>query len=172
LKGHDVLLRAWAGVAADPEAQGWTLEVWGEGPERAALERLTRDLRIADRVSFRGTVEGAAHRMHELAMVVLPSRREGLPLTLMEAMAAGLPVVASDLPGCREVLGPDAGVFTRPGDPDALRAALLALIADEERRSALGSAGRRRAEEAFSLERMVDSYSRELGVAEGDASAN
>jgi glycosyltransferase involved in cell wall biosynthesis len=88
-------------------------------------------------------------------LFVLPSRQEGFPVAPVEAMAAGLPVVAADAPGARAVVGegPGAGGVVVPrDDPDALAAALLAFLWDADHARAVGAAARRRAESTFSLE--------------------
>jgi glycosyltransferase involved in cell wall biosynthesis len=88
-------------------------------------------------------------------LVVLPSYREGLPKALLEALAAGRPVVATDVPGCREVVIPDEnGLLVPPRDPDALADAMARLIRDPELRRRYGEAGRRLAEREFSAKRV------------------
>jgi L-malate glycosyltransferase len=157
-KGHAVLLDAWQRVKQDPAAADWTLELWGEGPERERIEALAEGLDCV----VAGAVPRAAERVGEFAIVALPSLREGLPIVLIEAMAAGCAVVASDLPGCRELVGEGAGILVPPGNADALAAALLALTRDPERRAALGRAGRERVAAAFDRRRMLDDYDRAL----------
>ncbi|HZB70912.1 MAG TPA: glycosyltransferase, partial [Acidimicrobiales bacterium] len=86
---------------------------------------------------------------------VLPSRQEGFPVAPVEAMAAGLPVVAADAPGVRSVVGEGAGaggVVVPRQDPDALARALVRFLGDREHARAVGAAARRRAESTFSLE--------------------
>ena len=87
---------------------------------------------------------------------VLPSRFEGFPLTVIEAMLAELPVVASDVGSVREaVLDGDTGLLVAPEDPEALARAVGALLADPARRRAMGQQGRRRALERFTVEAMA-----------------
>ena len=92
-------------------------------------------------------------------MFVLPSRYEGLPLSIIEAMFAELPVVAADVGSVRElVVDGETGLLVPPDDVDALTSALATVGASAERRRTLGRAGRARALENFSLERMLESY--------------
>ena len=90
---------------------------------------------------------------------VHPSRLEGLPLAILEAMAAGLPVVASSVGGIPEaVVDGETGVLVPPGDPSALAAALLRVLESPDKGAALGARGHARARAEFSLERMTERY--------------
>ena len=164
-KGHRVILEVWERVKRDARAAGWELELWGDGPERESLERLARSLGIDSSVRFRGPVRNAAMRIGELSVVALPSFREGLPLVLIEAMAAGCPIVCSDLPGCRELLGERVGLRVSPGDVEGFKEALLAFIANADLRAEHAELGRRRAREKFSKGRQYERYRQELGIA-------
>lgn len=102
VKGHDLLLHAFAIAAKQrPELR---LEILGEGPERARLEALARKLSIAERVSLPGYSPGVIARMASAGLVVVPSRREGFGNVVVEALAAGAPVLATDCPGPRRIL--------------------------------------------------------------------
>lgn len=160
-KGHRVALRAWRHLLDSGDANGWTLELWGDGPLRQAIEAEANRLDLGETVIIRGNVPQARDEIARLSIVVQPSLREGLPLSLLEAMAAGVPVVASNLPGCRELIG-DAGVLVPPGDPEALASSVGRLIADEGEREALGAAGQLRVRTTFSREAMIDAYQQEL----------
>src|SRR5579884_271125 len=157
-KGHPVLIEAWSQVMQDPRATGWQLELWGEGPDRELLEQLSLGV---PGIRLLGAVERAADEVGRFDILVLPSLREGLPIALLEAMAADCAVVASDLPGCREVIADGAGVLVPAGDATALAQALLELIADPAKRQQLARQGRR-AEQLFSREQMVDAYYRAI----------
>ena len=92
-------------------------------------------------------------------MFVLPSRSEGIPLTALEAMACGLPVVATRVGGLPEVVDDGVtGLLVAPADPAALAQAMVAIWTDPERRDRMGRAGRLRAEERFDVRRMVAEY--------------
>ncbi|MEV6401029.1 glycosyltransferase [Streptomyces sp. NPDC051907] len=132
-KGQDVLLRAWRQVvAAVPQAR---LALVGDGPDRAALERLAP----AD-VVFAGASRDVRPWLHAADLVVLPSRWEGMALVPLEAMACGRPVVVCDVSGARESLPPghEAHALAPPDDPRALATALVALLADPPLRQELG----------------------------------
>ncbi len=129
-KGFDMLLDAFAKVAARHEA--WTLEIWGEGPDRAALERRRDALGLAGRASFPGPTRAPYDVLRHASFFVMSSRREGFPTVLGEAMACGVPAVSFDCPsGPRELIrdGVD-GLLVPPDDVDALAAAMERLIVD------------------------------------------
>ena len=123
----------------------------------AAIDRAQLDAWCAE-----GCVEWLGHRtdmpqvLADAHVVALPSYREGLPKSLLDAAAAGRALVATDVPGCREVVHPGAtGLLVPPRDPGALADALDALIRDPARRRAMGAAARRLAEEEFSIARIA-----------------
>ena len=112
-------------------------------------------LRLDDRVHLAGFREDIGALYGAADLLVHPSRREGAPNAILEAMAAGLPVVATAIPSARELLGEDAGCLVPPEDAPALATALAELLADAPRRARLGEAARRRAEERFSREASI-----------------
>jgi colanic acid/amylovoran biosynthesis glycosyltransferase len=152
VKGHGVLLEAIArlGEAGQPV----TATIVGDGPRRASLERLARRLAIDDRVAFAGAVgQDDIGRFYEDADVFcLPSFLEGIPVVLLEAMAFGVPVVASQITGIPELIEHGrSGLLVRPGRPDLLADALRSLLVDPERRAALAAEARRRVGSEFEL---------------------
>ncbi len=137
-KGFDLLLRAWAQVP-HPD---WRLEIYGSGPERPALDRLHAELGLGERAQLKGRTQRLGEAMAGASIFALSSRFEGFGMVIVEAMWAGLPVVAFDCPrGPSDILGDD-GVLVPPEDVGALAAALSALIEDPERRRVLGEAAR------------------------------
>lgn len=157
IKDQVTLLEAFALVwSAYPEA--WLLLV-GEGPMRPELEARAMILGIAGRVQFLGDRSDVPELLGAMDVFALSSVSEGLPLTVLEAMAAGLPVVSTRVGGVPEaVVDGETGLLTPPKDPRALADALIGLLADPMERRRLGAAGRTRARERFDLGRMVDAY--------------
>jgi glycosyltransferase involved in cell wall biosynthesis len=137
-KGFDLLLNGFA--ASGLMAQGARLTILGEGPERARLEGLARELGIAEAVALPGIVPNPECWMARCALFVLPSRYEGFPNALIEAMAVGSAVVAADCPsGPRELVRDgENGLLVAPEDTDALAGALVRLMNDAALRRRLG----------------------------------
>lgn len=126
----------------------------------------------AGRIEYVGESADVAALYAAAHLVVLPSYREGLPKSLIEAAACGRPVVTTDVPGCRDAIEPDvSGVLVPPRDAGALAEAVLALAADEPSRVRMGAAGRRLAEREFGIQTVVqahmDVYRRLLADSEG-----
>ena len=138
MKGFDLLLRAFA-AGAPPRAR---LILAGEGEERAALEALARELGLGDRMSFAGRLDrGGLRALYGGAgLFVMPSRREGMPLALIEALASGLPALATSIGGVRDVMDAACGETVPPEDAPALGAALGRWLGDGERLRAAGRA--------------------------------
>ncbi|WP_246105260.1 glycosyltransferase family 4 protein [Rhodoligotrophos appendicifer] len=137
-KGFDLLLEAFGQVA--PYHPKWSLTIWGEGPERINLTMLRDELGLSDRVRFAGVSERPGSWLETADVFVLSSRYEGWGIVLMEAMAAGLPVVSFDCKfGPREMIshGED-GLLVPAGNVTALAASLSHLLGDESLRRNLG----------------------------------
>lgn len=154
-KGLSVLLRAAA------ELPGTAFAIAGGGPERLALEAQARTLGIADRVAFLGFREDTAALLACADLVVLPSLNEGLPLAVLEAMAAGRPVVATAIGGTDEaVVDGESGLLVPAGDATALARAIRTVLGDPALASRLAAGGRAHVERSFSTERMVRGVTR------------
>lgn len=151
-KGADVLMRAMAAVP------GTTAVVVGDGPERPRVEALASRPGVTGRVRFDGWVEGWTAR-YRPQVVVVPSRFEALSVVALEAMRAGIPVVATRVGGTPEiVVDAVTGLLVAPDDPAALAVAIGTLLADRPRREAMGAAGWARVAERFRLDAMVAAY--------------
>jgi len=173
VKRLDVLLRAFTLVSTrHPAAR---LVIIGDGPERARLSALAVSLGIEDRVRFPGFIAEASRLLSALDLYASASRKEGLPLAILEAMASGLPVVATRVSGHVDVVAQSVtGLLVTADDHRALGQAMLDLLAESRRRAEMGAAGRRRVEERFSASRMAaetaDLYRATVGrFAGGDA---
>jgi glycosyltransferase involved in cell wall biosynthesis len=134
-------------------------EVAGEGPCLPEVRRLVAEAQVESTVRFLGLVRDVPGLLGRSGMFVLPSLNEGISLTLLEAMAVGLPVVATCVGGTPEVVEDGvSGLLVPPGDPEALAAAILRLRRDSALARRLGEAGRRRVEQHFDVVRMVRAY--------------
>ena len=156
LKDHRLLIEAVTGLEGS-----WRLLVVGDGPLRAELERLVQERSLGGRVVFLGERRDVPELLRAMDAFVLPSRSEGLPMALLEAMACGLPVVATRVGGIPEAVREgEGGLLCDPGDSGGLRDALCRLISDPPLRRRLGRGARVAFERRFSLQRMVEGYER------------
>jgi glycosyltransferase involved in cell wall biosynthesis len=155
-KGLDRALRAFAVLPR----QDVYLAVVGEGEQESELRRLAERLGIAARVRLPGPVPQAeaSDTLRAADVFWFPTvRDEAAPLVVPQALACGVPVVASRIGGIPDAIrGGEEGILIPAGDPDALAAATVPLLAHEEARLRIGAAGRRRAVEEFSIETMVE----------------
>lgn len=151
-KGHDFMVRAVAilkqrGVPLKVEVLGATADDPGFYQE---LLQMRRELDVEDRVEFVGPVDDVPARMARATLHLVPSRIEGLPLAGLEAMALGLPVVATRVGGNSYMLEHErSGLLTRPEDPEALATAVESVLGDPDRAVALGAGARQRVAELF-----------------------
>jgi glycosyltransferase involved in cell wall biosynthesis len=157
------LVRALAAVRGSP----FSAQIVGDGPERAAVESEIRAAGLEAAVEVTGERRDVPRLLAEADVFVLSSRSEGAPISILEAMAAGLPVVASTVGGVPEIVEDGkTGLLVPPGEAAALAAALELLLADATLRDRLGAAGRTRVRERFDLAQLrrahVDLYTREL----------
>jgi glycosyltransferase involved in cell wall biosynthesis len=161
VKGYDRLVRAFA--AATRGTGGGALGrarllLIGDGPERAAIGRLIRDLGMESRVVLAGFRADAPRLLAAMDAFVLPSRSEGMPIGLLEAMAAGVPALASDAGSSRELIDDGRAGIVLPADEARWPDQLAAAAADPGRLQALARAARRRVEEHYALERGLARY--------------
>jgi glycosyltransferase involved in cell wall biosynthesis len=158
-KRPDVVVDAFALVhRAQPHAE---LHVVGDGPGRAELEARVAALQLGDAVRLLGTSADVPGLLRGAACLVLGSDYEGCPLAVIEAMAAGVPVVATAVGGVPELVEDGrTGLLVPPRRPELLAAALTELLGAPERARALGRAGRERARASLSRERMVGEHER------------
>ena len=150
-KGHTDLLDAARLVPAA------LFVLVGDGPERAALESKARRLGVAERVIFLGERPDVSSLLARADVFVLPSLSEGLPLAVLEAMAAEVPVVATAIPGVDEVITDGlTGLLASPNAPASLASAILRICANPEEGRALAAAAKERVQAEFSTDRMVN----------------
>ena len=149
------LLRAFAMAAPDGPA---SLVIAGDGPERPALEGLARELGIAGRIHFAGHVADPAGLFKQLDVFAMSSDTEQMPLSLLEAMAAGLPVVATNVGDIRSMLATANVPYVTAPDDAALAAGLRALLEQAGLRRALGAANRAKAEQDFNQDAMFQAW--------------
>jgi glycosyltransferase involved in cell wall biosynthesis len=173
-KGVHYLIRAVGKLKK--KVDGIKLFIVGEGPLRRELEELSRHLNVMDDTAFVGHTDSVLSYYHAADVFVLPSLSEGLPLTLLEALSCGLPVVASAVGGSREILDPqneeepipkseyriaEYGLLVNPEDGDGLAHAVLRLLHDRVLSDTLRKTARSYVQQRFGIDRVIDKY-REL----------
>jgi len=152
-KGLDTLIRALAKIPSG------TLVLVGDGSERVHLETLARDLGVSDRIIWTGWSDEPRAYLPSFDVFALPSRFEGFPLALLEALLARSAVIATDVGSVPEaVLDGETGLLVQPDDPAGLAAALRRLLADGELRGRLGDNGRRLVLDRFTAEHMTRGF--------------
>jgi glycosyltransferase involved in cell wall biosynthesis len=155
VKGHAVLLEA----LARPGGETWAGVIVGDGPERAALQARAAQAPLAGRVFLLGERADVPDLLPAFDLFVLPSLTEGMSNALLEAMAEGIPVIATQAGGNLEVVEHHAsGLLVQPGDPAALAAGIGALAGDPERARSLGLAAREHVRRHFSRAVMLRAY--------------
>lgn len=158
-KNVALLVRAFARVATERPAA--FLVIAGDGPERAECERIAAERGVSDRCRFLGMRRDVAAVLTALDVFALSSEREGLPLAVLEAMGAELPVVSTEVGAVREVIADgESGWIVPPGSESALSEALVRVLRDPDRARAMGRRGGEIFRSAFTLERMASAYGR------------
>lgn len=154
VKACDVFLRAFAACRGLPVRA----VIVGDGPERASLEALAAELGLQDQVRFYGAHPEAGRLFRAFDAFVLSSRSEGTPITLLEALSAGVPVVATAVGGIPDVVSPAEALLVPPENPEALGAAIRQAIEDPDAARTRARAASRRLEERFSPEQWLTSH--------------
>ena len=156
-KDHGTLLHAFRDLV--DRGRSVHLLLVGDGRLRGELELLARSLDLERSVTFLGTRSDIPELLRALDVFVLSSVHEGVPLSVVEAMAAGKPVIATDVGGLRLLVKPDdSGLLVSPGDRAALATAMSTLAANAELRARMGERGRQIARGSFGVSTMVDRY--------------
>jgi glycosyltransferase involved in cell wall biosynthesis len=152
-KDHRTLLAALAQM----REEAWTLDLIGDGPLEANVRRLADELGLIERVRFLGQRNDVDEQLAEAQLFLLISRWEGFPLSILEAMRAGLPVIASNVGGCNEsVVDGETGFLVRSGDVGSLHDKLMVLVRSAVLRQQMGTAGRKRFTEHFTFHQMFE----------------
>lgn len=156
-KGLEVLIAAWSRIVDEfPE---WRLVIAGRGPSQNELMELVKDCEITGNVHLVGFVDEPAGLYRAADFFVLPSLWEGMPNAVLEAMAAGLPIVATDVEGIDELVQPERnGMVVPVGDGDSLADALKSMMNDEARRTAMGKTSQLICGESFTWDRSSRRY--------------
>ena len=160
VKGLDVLIRAVGLLDAPSDGSpAVQVDIYGDGPQRPELEALIAELGLGDRVHLVGWATDVRQRLGDYDVFVLPSRLEGMPMSLIEAMHAGVATISTDVGSVGEVLTDgESGRIVAPDDPAALAAAIAEVLGDDSARAALAAEGNRVALERFTSTRNVAEY--------------
>jgi glycosyltransferase involved in cell wall biosynthesis len=156
-KGLDLGLRS----LADLKDLHWEWIIVGDGPQVDALRALSGELGLEERIRFTGWLshDQLLEWYHQANMFLFPSRHEGMPNAVLEAMASGLPVIATRIAGNEELVAHgETGILVNPEDVDGLRIGLRRLMTDESARRRMGEASRRRVEDHYSWDRAARQY--------------
>jgi glycosyltransferase involved in cell wall biosynthesis len=141
----------------------WRLDIFGEGQERSTIERAIAGRSLQDRVTLHGPIDRPQSALSQIDVLVLPSLAEGFGLVLIEAMAAGVPVVAANVAGIRDVVRDgENGLLVDPTDPHALAAAIVRATTDQ--RARLVANGRVAARDRYGWSNVLAAYQRLLGI--------
>jgi len=152
-----LLLKAFNLLTQDLKEKSEILMV-GDGEKRKELERFIEENKLDEKVKLLGVLprENVFQTLGESDIFVLTSNYEGFPMTILEAMSCGLPVIASDVGGVREAVNEDNGFLIQRGNKEGFKKALVKLIENPDLRKRMGQNARKRAEKEFSLEKMLE----------------
>ncbi len=156
-KNHQLLLEAFTLVVIEyPRMQLWLI---GDGPLRPAMERLVKETGLDNKVLFVGEVPNVEDFLADCDLLVLSSDWEGVPLTILEAMAASKPVISTNVGGVSELVRDEVtGILVPPRDPQALAQGILRLAEDPDLRQRMGDAAQKRASERFDISKTAKEY--------------
>lgn len=161
-KGIDVLLQAWRLVQdrqGQPSCTAARLMIVGDGTLRVQLERLAQALGIRDSVTFAGQQDNIPAQLQHSNIAVLPSRWEGMPNAVLEAMACGLPCIATRISGCEDIIQHGVnGLLVETDDYQGMAQALEMLLSDPALAQAYGQQARATIEQRYSVEHITDTY--------------
>lgn len=158
IKDQTTLLHA-AALLANNQATGWTLQIVGDGPEATTLQALHEQLHLPQ-VQFLGNRTDIAELLQSADCFVLSSIAEGIPMTILEAMSSGLPIIATDVGGVPEIVNTNYGYLVPAQSPEALADAMTLALNSRERLKQQGMLAREAAEKNFSESQMIDQYNR------------
>ncbi|MBF0427911.1 MAG: glycosyltransferase, partial [Magnetococcales bacterium] len=158
IKDHDNLVQAFALLRQLAPARILRLVIVGDGPERGAVEKRIVELNLTEQVQITGWRTDIAEILSKFDLFVLSSKAEGTPLTILEAMAYGLPVVSTQVGGIADlVVTGKTGELVPPNNPQALAKA-MAIYLNGDLATRHGEAGRERVAHHFSIDRMIEAY--------------
>lgn len=156
IKGADVFLEAIGHLDVSP----LIVSIIGDGPERSRLEEIVRTKGLSERVRFHGAVPDAARYLGAFDVLVLSSRSEGIPITLLEAMAAGVPLVATRVGGVPEVVGEAEALLVRSEDHRALAHSIQSALQDPASAARRAAAATRQLHVNFGMDRWINAHDR------------
>lgn len=155
VKNHETLIRAFAKIAAAHE--NVKLQLIGEGELRPQMEELVKSLKIKSKVDFLGLQANVYPFLHDADTFCLPSKYEGIPMTLIEAMGTGLPIISCAVGGIPDMLTDEQNALLVPPDVEGVAHGMEQLYSDRVLRKRLGMAAKKRSED-FSSETMAMKY--------------
>lgn len=157
IKRLDILMRALKSViCSHPEISCWIV---GDGPMRSRLERMSEELCLNQTLSFLGERYDVRELLNDVDVVISTSDAEGMSNTILEAMGAGLPVIATDVGGNQELVrNGQTGILIKPGDVEELANSIIYVLNDMERAKKMGETGKRKVEEFYSMEKVSQDW--------------